>query len=204
MPLDEAPVGFAPRQSSRLSRAPPAHRAPCASENAFARKVEPNARLHHAREDQIARSGPSQLLRLHLCEDRRMAIASRGPRFADGQSLRRFGRNFEGPGAHSGRKLKTLGTNLAGGVSEISQTPLCALPKRLGASRRASWRRQPSQHHLLSWPRPTAPAPTIGGLFMTTKADRSRWSTRRSATIADMSSSALWTRLRPLTRSANP
>src|SRR5271166_109368 len=34
--------------------------------------------------------------------------------------------------------------------------------------------------------------------FMTTKPDRSRCSTRRLATIADMSSSALWTRLRPL------
>ncbi len=54
MRFDEGPVGFAPRQSSRLSRKPPAHRAPCASENAFARKVEPNARLHRAREDQIA------------------------------------------------------------------------------------------------------------------------------------------------------
>ena len=28
----------------------------------------------------------------------------------DGQNLRRIGRNFEGPGRHSGRKLKTSGT----------------------------------------------------------------------------------------------
>jgi hypothetical protein len=36
-----------------------------------------------------------------------MAIASRGPRFAE---LSTFGRNFEGPGPHSGSKLKTFGT----------------------------------------------------------------------------------------------
>jgi hypothetical protein len=37
-----------------------------------------------------------------------------------------------------------------------------------------------------------------GGRFMTTKPTRSRCSTRRLATIADMSSSASWTRLAAL------
>ena len=38
----------------------------------------------------------------------------------------------------------------------------------------------------------------VGGRFMSTKPHRSKCSTRRLATIADMSSPALWTRLRPL------
>jgi len=70
-------------------------------------------------------------------------------------------------------------------------------PSRLEA------RPQPFEHvlyraaHRPSNPRPSIAAPPIGGLFMTTKPDRSKCSTRRLATIADMSSSVLWTRLRP-------
>jgi hypothetical protein len=48
-----------------------------------------------------------------------------------------------------------------------------------------------------SFPRPSAPPPTIGGRFMTTNPARSRWSTSRFATISAIISSALWTRLRP-------
>lgn len=51
-------------------------------------------------------------------------------------------------------------------------------------------------------PRPSAAAPPIGRRFFTTKPARSRCSTRRRATISDMSSSALWTRLRPSNRKA--
>jgi hypothetical protein len=52
--FDEGPVAFAPRKSLSLSRGQLAHRAPYAGENAVARKVQPNARLHRAREDHIA------------------------------------------------------------------------------------------------------------------------------------------------------
>ena len=40
------PVAFAPRQSSSLSREPPAGRAAYSSEHAFAQKVQPNTGLH--------------------------------------------------------------------------------------------------------------------------------------------------------------
>ena len=42
------PVAFAPRQSSSLSREPPAGRAVYSTEHAFAQKVQPNTGLHHA------------------------------------------------------------------------------------------------------------------------------------------------------------
>jgi hypothetical protein len=42
------PVAFAPRQNSSLSREPPARRAACSSERAFAQKVRPKSGLHHA------------------------------------------------------------------------------------------------------------------------------------------------------------
>jgi hypothetical protein len=51
--FDEGPVAFAPRKSLSLSRGQLAHRAPYTGENAVARKVQPNARLHRAREDHI-------------------------------------------------------------------------------------------------------------------------------------------------------
>src|ERR1700733_121105 len=58
--FDEGPVAFAPRKSLSLSRWQLAHRAPYAGENAVARKVQPNARLHRARKtisrDQVCRS----------------------------------------------------------------------------------------------------------------------------------------------------
>jgi hypothetical protein len=41
-----------------------------------------------------------------------------------------------------------------------------------------------------SAPRPNTAAPTLGGRFMTTNPARSRWSTRRFATIAAMNSPA--------------
>jgi hypothetical protein len=63
--------------------------------------------------------------------------------------------------------------------------------------------RLPVMRATISATRRQCAAPPIGGLFMRTKPDRSRCSTRRLATIADMISSALWTRLPPLTRSAN-
>jgi hypothetical protein len=44
------PVAFAPRQSSSLSREPPAGRAAYSSEHAFAQKVQPNEGLHRAHE----------------------------------------------------------------------------------------------------------------------------------------------------------
>ena len=44
------PVAFAPRQSSSLSREPPAGRAAYSTEHAFAQKVQPNTGLHHAHE----------------------------------------------------------------------------------------------------------------------------------------------------------
>jgi hypothetical protein len=42
------PTAFAPRQSSSLSREPPAGRAAYSTEHAFAQKVQPNTGLRHA------------------------------------------------------------------------------------------------------------------------------------------------------------
>jgi hypothetical protein len=50
--------------------------------------------------------------------------------------------------------------------------------------------------------RPSAAPPPIAGRFMTTKPPRSKCSARRRATMAAMSSSALWTRLGPAKRRA--
>ena len=52
-------------------------------------------------------------------------------------------------------------------------------------------------------PRAIAAPSATGDRLMTTKPARSKCSTRRFATISDMNSSALWTRLRPEKRSAN-
>src|ERR1700722_4774563 len=48
-PLEQLPLpaAFAPRQSSSLSREPPAGRAAYSTEHAFAQKVQPNTGLHH-------------------------------------------------------------------------------------------------------------------------------------------------------------
>jgi hypothetical protein len=51
-------------------------------------------------------------------------------------------------------------------------------------------------------PRPSAELPPIGGFFITTNPDCSRYLTSRRATISAMNSSALWTRLRLLKRRA--
>ena len=111
MRFDEGPVFLRLDKACVYLREPPAHRAPCAGERMHLR-----GKLSQVRGFIDARR-PNRVIRvcrsccgLHLCEDRRMAIASRGPRIADGQNIRRFGRNFEASGPHSGLRCRASGT----------------------------------------------------------------------------------------------
>ncbi len=76
--------------------------------------------------------------------------------------------------------------------------PAASRHARAGASVRVGWR-QPFDLHAAFEPRrpPECAAPTIAVRFKPTTPARSRRSTKRLATIADMSLSALWASLRP-------